>query len=512
MTTLRLVLGDQLNAAHSWFRAPRADVLHVMMEVRSETDYVRHHAQKVLAIFAAMRAFAAALQAAGHRVRYLKIGDADNRQSFAANLAQVAAECGATRFERMEADEWRVERLLDEAAHALALPHAVVGSEHFLAERAELAQRFAAKVPRMEFFYRDMRRRHRILVDAEDGPVGGVWNFDAQNREKWPDDPPAPAWPWSGHDLRALWDEIVAAGVQTIGAPHAENLRWPITRREARAGLAHFIAHALPHFGQYQDAMSTRSTTLFHSGLSFALNIKLLHPREVIDAAVAAWQAGKVELASCEGFVRQILGWREFVRGVYWARMPGYAQGNALDARRPLPGWYWTGDTKMACLRHAVGQSLDTAYAHHIQRLMITGNFALLAGCDPDAVDAWYLGIYADAFEWVEMPNTRGMSQFADGGVIASKPYAGAASYIGKQSDYCKACAYEPRRRHGASGTKPACPFNSLYWDFLLRHEARFARNPRMSMPYKAWAKMDEAERAATLAQAAHYLGRLDTL
>ena len=261
MTTLRLILGDQLNAAHSWFRAPRADVLYLLMEVRSETDYVRHHAQKVLAIFAAMRAFAAALEAAGHRVRYLKIGDADNRQAFAANLAQVAAECGATRFERMEADEWRVERLLDEAAQTLALPHAVVGSEHFLAERAELAQRFAAKVPRMEFFYRDMRRRHRVLVDADDAPVGGVWNFDAHNREKWPGDPPAPEWPWGGHDLSALWGEIAAAGVQTIGAPHADRVRWPLTRREARAGLAHFIEHALPHFGPYQDAMSTRSTT-----------------------------------------------------------------------------------------------------------------------------------------------------------------------------------------------------------------------------------------------------------
>ena len=224
MTTLRLILGDQLNAAHSWFRSPHPDVLHVMMEVRSETDHVRHHAQKVLALFAAMRAFACALEAAGHRVRYLRIGDADNHQTFAANLARVAAECGATRFERMEADEWRVEQALGQAAAALHLPQAVVGSEHFLADRAELSQRLATKVPRMEFFYRDMRRRHRILLDAEDGPIGGVWNFDAQNREKWPGDPPAPEWPWVGHDLRALWDEITAAGVQTIGAPHPERV------------------------------------------------------------------------------------------------------------------------------------------------------------------------------------------------------------------------------------------------------------------------------------------------
>ncbi len=508
MTTLRLILGDQLNAAHPWFRSPEPDVVFVMMEVRSETDYVVHHAQKVLAIFAAMRGFADALQAAGHRVHYLRIGDADNRQDFAANLRWLAAHYGATGVERIEADEWRLESQLQQLGSALGLPVGVTDAAHFMCSRSELAERFADKVPRMEFFYRDMRKRHRILLDAAGKPEGGRWNFDAENRARWPGDPPAPAWPWPAADLSGLWQEVTAAGVRTLGEPSADALRWPLSRAQARAGLSLFVEQVLPHFGQYQDAMSRREPLLFHSALSFALNTKMLHPREVIDAALAAYQNGKVALAAVEGFVRQILGWREYVRGVYWARMPDYASSNALRAQRPLPQWFWTGKTRMACMAHAIGQSLQLAYAHHIQRLMITGNFAMLAGCHPDEVDAWYLGIYIDAFEWVEMPNTRGMSQFADGGVIASKPYAGSASYIGRQSDYCKGCAYDASRRHG----QDACPFNALYWDFLLRHEEKFARNPRMAMPYKAWLRMSEAERNATRAHAASLLENLDTL
>lgn len=508
MSTLRLILGDQLNAGHSWLRERRDDVIYLLMEVRSETDYVRHHAQKVLAIFAAMRGFAAALQAAGHHVHYLRIGDPRNRQSLAANLAQVATELGIQRIERIEADEYRVEQALDQAIAALGLPSQTVSAEHFLLERGEIAAQFTSKVPRMATFYCAMRLRFRLLLNAAGEPVGGQWSYDADNREKWPGTPAAPAWPNPRHDLRALWGEIQAAGVQTLGEPSAEAFPWPLSRREARLWLAHFVEHALPHFGRFQDALSRESRTLFHSGLSFALNVKLLHPLEVIQAALAAFEAGKVPLADIEGFVRQILGWREFVRGVYWARMPGYAQLNALHAQRPLPSWYWSGDTQMACLQQAIRQSLASAYAHHIQRLMVTGNFALLAGCAPDEVDAWYLGIYIDAFEWVELPNTRGMSQFADGGLLGSKPYCGSASYMQRQGDYCRGCHYDAKRRHG----ERACPLNSLYWHFHLRHADSLGRNPRLAMPYKAWSRMDEAERSATLAQAEHYLARLDTL
>ena len=508
MICLRLILGDQLNARHSWFRAVDENVVYVLMEVRGETDYVRHHAQKVLGIFAAMRRFGEALAKAGHRVEYLRIGDARNRHGFADNLPWLIEQFGATRLERMEADEWRVEQALLEAFAASGLPNAVVSAEHFLLERDEAAKRFEKKVPRMEFFYRDLRRRHQILLEPDGEPRGGRWNFDAENREKWPGDPPAPAWPWQKHDLRTLWEEIEAAGVQTLGEPSAEAFGWPLTRREAQAWLRDFIAQRLVHFGRFQDAISGQSRTLFHAGLSFAMNLKMLHPREVIEAAVEAFERGEADLAATEGFVRQILGWREYVRGIYWARMPGYAELNALDAKRPLPAWYWTADTKMACLRAAIGQSLALGYAHHIQRLMLTGNFALLAGCDPDEVDAWYLGIYVDAFEWVEMPNTRGMSQFADGGIVGSKPYSGSAAYVNRQSDHCKGCHYTHTKRHG----ERACPFNSLYWHFHARHQATFGRNPRLGMTYRSWEKMAPDERAATLAQAERYLARVDEL
>jgi deoxyribodipyrimidine photolyase-related protein len=508
MTCLRLILGDQLNVRHSWLREPQRDVVYVLMEVRSETDYVRHHAQKVLGIFAAMRRFAQALEDAGHRVVYLRIGDARNRQDFAANLSWLIAEHAATRLERMEADEWRVEQVLTDVFAASALPHAVVSAEHFLLERTEAAKRFATKVQRMEFFYRDLRRREQILLEPDGEPRGGRWNFDAENREKWLGQPPAPAWPWQAHDLRELWQEIEAAGVQTIGAPSADNFRWPLTRREAKRWLDDFITHRLAHFGRFQDALSEHSSTLFHAGLSFALNTKMLHPREVIDAAVGAFDEGRAELPATEGFVRQILGWREYIRGIYWARMPGYAALNRLDATRPLPAWFWTGDTRLACLKSAITQSLQLGYAHHIQRLMVTGNFALLAGCDPDEVDAWYLGIYIDAFEWVELPNTRGMSQFADGGIVGSKPYSASAAYIHRQSDHCKGCHYRHTQRHGDG----ACPFNSLYWHFHARHQSTLGRNPRLGMTYRSWERMQPSEREATLAQAERYLMELDAL
>ncbi|MGL6041136.1 MAG: cryptochrome/photolyase family protein, partial [Deefgea sp.] len=318
----------------------------------------------------------------------------------------------------------------------------------------------------------------------------------------------APAWPNYAANLSELWQEITAAGVKTLGQPQASAFPWPITRTQAKHALATFIQNALPLFGAYQDAMSTASPTLFHAGLSFALNIKLLHPLEVIQAALQEFEAERVSLSTVEGFVRQILGWREYVRGVYWARMPDYGQLNALDHQRQLPRWYWDGQTKMNCAKHAIDQSLELGYAHHIQRLMVTGNFALLAGIAPDEVDAWYLGIYVDAFEWVEMPNTRGMSQYADGGLLGSKPYAGSASYINKMSNYCKGCHYEPKQRHGEG----ACPFNSLYWHFHHRHAAKLEKNPRIGMTYQTWKKMPDAERAATLAQAEHYLAQLDHL
>ncbi|HEY8941887.1 MAG TPA: cryptochrome/photolyase family protein [Cellvibrio sp.] len=512
MSRLRLILGDQLNVKHSWFREPErsasGDVIYVLMEVRSETDYVVHHAQKVLGIFAAMRGFSNALQAAGFRVHYIRLSDANNQQDFIGNLRQLINRFGITRIERQQADEYRLESLLLAAPEQLGVPVRVVDSEHFLTDRAAIAKKFAVKVPRMEFFYRELRKQYHILLDEKGQPLGGQWNYDQENRKRWKGSPLLPEWYTLSADFTELWSEIQGCGVKTIGQAQAADFPWPITRAQAKAWLAHFIVTALPHFGEFQDAMSTASSRLFHAGISFALNIKLLHPLEVIHAALNEFNAGKVSIATVEGFVRQILGWREFVRGIYWSRMPDYAHANVLNHHRPLPRWYWNGDTKMNCLHHAISQSFAGAYAHHIQRLMITGNFALLAGCAPDEVDAWYLGIYIDAFEWVEMPNTRGMSQYADGGLMGSKPYAGSASYINKMSDYCKNCHYQHSLRHGEN----ACPFNSLYWDFHARHAGRLSTNPRMAMTYRLWQKMSEEEREKILAQAQVYLEKLDGL
>ncbi|MFN3311662.1 MAG: cryptochrome/photolyase family protein, partial [Thermomonas sp.] len=390
MTCLRLILGDQLNPHHPWFDAVREDVLYVLMEVRQETDYVLHHAQKILAIFAAMRRFADRLHAAGHRVEYLRIDDPAHLPSLTANLDRLIALHGVTAFEYQEPDEWRLDVQLREYAARLAIPARGVDSRHFLAERDAVARFFGSRKRwTMELFYRHMRQRHGVLLEPDGSPLGGRWNFDAENRKPWRGDPPEPPDLRPVHDHRALWTSIEAAGVASFGDPSAGAFRWPIDRDEALGQLEAFVEHALPHFGDYQDALSSRAQRLFHSLLSFALNVKMLSPAEVIARVEAEGRAGRAPLAAVEGYIRQILGWREYVRGVYWARMPGYAASNAFGHTRPLPRWFWNGDTRMACVRSAIGQSLAHAHAHHIQRLMVIGNFALLAGLDPQALHRW---------------------------------------------------------------------------------------------------------------------------
>lgn len=500
MKTLRLILGDQLNPQHSWFAKPDPAVLHVMMEVRQETDYVLHHAQKILAIFAAMRDFAANLTATGYRVRYIAIDDADNRPSLTANLDHLIANHAIERFEYQAPDEWRLDRQLADYAQALDIPAAMVDTEHFLTTRRDAAELFADRRQwLMEHFYRHMRGRHRVLLQDDGRPLGGQWNFDHDNRKPWPGQPHEPADWRRGHDHRALWQRIQVAGVASFGEPSAGDLRWPLNRSEALTHLDAFIEHALPHFGTYQDALSYRASRLFHSLLSFALNTKMLGPREVIARAETACRDGDVPLAAAEGFIRQILGWREYVRGVYWANMPGYAALNFFDHRRPLPAWFWTGQTRMRCLAHSIGQSLDQAYAHHIQRLMVIGNFGLLAGLDPAALHRWYLGVYIDAFEWVELPNTLGMSQFADGGRLATKPYVSSAAYVDRMSDYCKGCHYDKRDRTGPR----ACPFNALYWNFFDRHRPQLEARPRLSMVFRQLDRMSPSDLSAIRQKAA---------
>lgn len=507
--TIRLILGDQLNALHSWFRHPRDDVLIIMMEMRQETDYVLHHAQKIIAIFAAMRDFAKQLTEAGHQLHYLTIDDPENLQSLPANMDRLIVHYHANAFEYQEPDEWRLDRQLADYVLQQSITCQMVDSEHFYTHRGEAAALFSGRKKwLMEHFYRHMRVKYDVLMESENQPVGGQWNYDHDNRKSWPGLPCEPADNRILHDHSTLWNTIKASGVHSFGQPNAALFPWPLNRVEALQQLDEFLSHGLPHFGQFQDAMSSKALRLFHSMLSFALNTKMLGPAEVVNKAVATWRAEKAPLAATEGFIRQILGWREYMRGMYWTHMPDYAAHNVFAHDRPLPTWFWTGQTKMRCLSMAITQSLEQAHAHHIQRLMVIGNFALLAGLNPTEVHSWYLGIYIDAFEWVELPNTLGMSQFADGGMLATKPYVSSAAYIDRMSDYCKGCYYDKKLRVGDR----ACPYNALYWHFFARNEKQLGSNPRLGMVYQQLRKMEVTDYKAMQAKAIDSLNHLDTL
>ena len=505
---LRLVLGDQLNRNHSWFSVTDPSVTYLIMEMRQETDYVTHHIQKVVGFFAAMRRFARWLRDAGHQVIYLELDDPANNHDLAANIGALLRTHAFTRFEYLLPDEYRLDQQLKELCNELAIASQSYDTEHFLTERDDLAALFGAKPYLMETFYRTIRRRHDWLM--EDGkPAGGRWNYDRENRKALPKDHKVVEAKTFDHQVSDLVELLAACKVKTIGIIDPERFIWPLDRDESLQLLDYFIEVCLPDFGAYQDAMHTDYWSIFHSRISFSLNTKMISPREVVEKTLEAYDRNdQIGLPAVEGFIRQIIGWREFMRGVYWAQMPAYATMNVLEHHRPLPGFYWTGDTQMSCLRHAITQSLETAYAHHIQRLMVTGNFALLAGIDPDAVDRWYLGIYIDAVQWVEITNTRGMSQFADGGVIATKPYVSSANYINKMSNYCSSCRYDHKQKH----TKDSCPFNSLYWYFLLSHKTFFAANHRMRMMYSRLEAMSSQERSKLVNRAKDCLDNLDAL
>ena len=508
--TVRLILGDQLNHAHSWFSQVDHEVVYVLMEMRQETDYVRHHIQKVIAFFAAMDAFAQHLTDAGHRVIYWKLEDLENTGDLIHNLNILLKKEACTRFEYQLPDEYRLDDQLKQYAESLNIPVTTADTEHFITARYELGEIFAGKkMYLMETFYRIQRRKTGILMQGKD-PVGGQWNFDHDNRHTFDSSVPLPSASRVSSNQEALWKRIVDAGIQTIGTVDAAHFIWPINRSQSLQVLDEFITFRLPWFGTFQDALTTADPFLFHSRLSFALNSKLLNPTEVLLAVESAWRANpeSISINQAEGFIRQILGWREYMRGIYWVEMPAFAQLNFFDHQQSLPTWFWTGETKMRCLSHSIHQSLDHAYAHHIQRLMITGNFALLAGIHPDELDAWYLGIYIDAIEWVEITNTRGMSQFADGGIVGTKPYVSSAAYIDKMGDYCKDCHYDKKDKTGIK----ACPFNSLYWHFHVRHREKLERNPRIGMIYRTWDKMNPDHQIALLEKAEHVLANIDTL
>ncbi|PBQ30995.1 cryptochrome/photolyase family protein [Sphingobacteriaceae bacterium] len=508
--TLRLILGDQLHINHSWFKVVDSTVVYVLMEVRSETDYVWHHIQKVAAFFSAMRHFAAALEEKGHWVIYIKLNDRDNVQTFAGNCNSLISKYHFNHFEYLLPDEYRVDQELLKYSQSLTISSASFDTEHFFTSRKELGDFFEGKKTYlMESFYRYMRKKHSFLMQGT-GPYNGQWNFDAENRKKLPVNHRATEPFVFKNSVAEIISELAQANIQTIGTVDSENFIWPVSRQQSLELLDFFATECLPLFGTYQDAMSPQEWSLYHSRLSFSLNCKLISPQEVIDRALLEWEKRPDEIAfnQLEGFVRQVLGWREYMRGMYWLKMPEFASVNYFANKNKLPDWYWTGKTKMNCLREAISQSLNYAYAHHIQRLMVTGNFALLAGVDPDEVDKWYLGIYIDALQWVEITNTRGMSQYADGGLIATKPYVSSATYIDKMSHYCSGCYYNKTKKTGDR----ACPFNSLYWNFYDQHREKLSKNARVGMMYNVWQKMKPADKSAILQQAEYYLTHINEL
>lgn len=504
MPVLRVVLGDQLSTRLECIAgADRAHDVFLMAEVMTEATYVRHHVKKIAFVFAAMRHFAEALRSAGCTVRYVTLDDEANSQSLEGEILRAVEELKPERVIVTEPGEWRLREQFESLRATLPVPFDVLPDTRFLCSH-ESFDVWAAdrKELRMEFFYRDMRRRHDILMESDGKPTGGRWNFDTENRK-----PPKAGLNSPGR-ISFRKDAITLDVLDLVrrrfpdGYGRLEPFHLAVTRRQALRELDHFIAHILPGFGDYQDAMVAGEPFLRHSLLSTYLNAGLLYPLEICRKAEAAYRDGLAPLNATEGFIRQILGWREFVRGIYWRFMPDYIGKNALGAIEPLPWLYWTGETRMACMREALAHTHDHAYSHHIQRLMVTGNFALLAGVNPQEVHQWYLAVYSDAYEWVEAPNTLGMALHADGGILASKPYAASGNYINKMSNFCGGCVYDPSIAVG----EHACPFNALYWDFLARHRERFRTNARMPYVYGTWDRMGAEKQAALRLQAEQHL------
>jgi deoxyribodipyrimidine photolyase-related protein len=499
MTRLILVLGDQLTPTLSSLRVgQKARDVVLMAEVLDEATYVRHHKKKLALVFSAMRHFAAELREAGWQVDYIKLEDAGNSGSLAGEVARAKARHGIAQVIATEPGEWRL--MQDMQAWCELLP-----DDRYLADRNGFAQwAEGRKGLRMEHFYRLMRRKTGLLMEG-DQPAGGQWNFDHDNREA------APGALGLPQPLRFAPDAMTQEVLEMVERRFPDHFGrltpfwFATTRAQAQEAFAHFLARALPDFGRFQDAMLTSHRFLCHAVVSPYLNLGLLDPLEMCRAVEGEWRAGRVPLNSAEGFIRQIIGWREYVRGIYWWQGPDYARSNALEATRPLPALYWTGQTDMACMHACITQTQEEAYAHHIQRLMVTGNFALLAGLDPHELHEWYLAVYADAFEWVELPNTMGMSQFADGGLLASKPYAASGAYISRMSDYCSTCAYDVKAKEGPK----ACPFNLLYWFFIARHADRLRRNPRMAQMVRTWERFTPEKQSTLIAGAERFLASL---
>ncbi|KNX40843.1 Deoxyribodipyrimidine photo-lyase-like protein [Roseovarius tolerans] len=500
---LVLVLGDQLSRDLSALKAAdKSRDIVVMAEVMDEGTYVPHHPKKIALILSAMRHFAEELRNYGWQVAYTRLDDPDASKSIVGELMRRGQAHGTSEVIATQPGEWR----LIEALGNAPLTVTQLPDDRFICSLDEFDQwAEGRKELRMEYFYREMRRKTGLMMEG-DTPAGDKWNYDHDNRK------PAKSDMLRARPMQFSPDEITQEVLDLVEARFGDNFGdlhpfwFGVTSGQAKRAFDHFAKSLLPGFGDYQDAMLRDDRFVHHSVISMYLNIGLLDPVDICNRVVDEWQAGRVPINAAEGYIRQVIGWREYMRGIYFREGPGYTARNMLGQTRDLPWFYWGGETRMNCVAQAVDQTKEEAYAHHIQRLMVTGNFALLAGIDPGQVHEWYLAVYADAFEWVEAPNVIGMSQFADGGIIASKPYISSGNYIAKMSDYCTTCAYSVKQKTGEG----ACPFNLLYWDFLIRHRNRFGRNPRMGPVYRTWDKMDETRRAAVLDGAANVLKDLD--
>lgn len=502
MTRLTLIAGDQLDAKLASLVAIERGRDHVLMaELADEVAYVPHHVKKTVLILSAMRHFAGELEASGHRVFYRRFDSDSSVRSFGDAIEAHCREHDIDEVVLTRPGEWRVFDEFGKLEKRLGVPVHVLEDGRFVSTPDEFAEWAGDRRGlRMEFFYRLTRKKTGLLMTDDGKPEGGQWNFDADNRRKWKGEP-ASASPMSFAPDEITREVIELVADRVGGFGELEGFDFAVTRTQARRALAHFVKTALPWFGDYQDALPDDEYYLFHSRLSAYLNTGLLDPLDACRAVEKAYRDGEVPLNAAEGYIRQIIGWREFVRGVYWLKMPAYADGNHLGGDQALPEWYWSGETSMRCLAQAIGNTRRNAYAHHIQRLMVTGNFALLLGVRPKEICRWYLAVYADAFDWVELPNTLGMVMFGDGGLLASKPYAASGKYIQRMGDHCARCRYSVAERTG----KNACPFNALYWDFLMRHERSLGGNPRMRMMYRNVERLEPAEKA-TITKRANWI------
>ncbi len=507
MTVLRLILADQLSESITSLQGinKKRDTI-MLCEVMEEASCVPHHPKKIAFLFSAMRHFAAELESSGLRVRYVKLNDSKNTGSFTGELKRAVQELKPSNVVVTEPGEYRLLEMMKAWQKTFDIPVEILPDKRFLATHAEFAAWVKDKKQlRMEFFYREMRRKYGLLIEPGDKPTGGEWNYDKENRKP----------PKSGmtvplrmsHQKSIITNEVLTLVKERFSHHFGtlEPFQYAVTRKQALMELEHFATHLLPNFGDYQDAMVAGEPYLYHSLISSYLNAGLLLPLEICQQAEVAYRTGKAPLNAVEGFIRQVLGWREYIRGIYWHLMPEYGERNSLDATRPLPEFYWGAPTHMFCMAESVRHTRDHAYSHHIQRLMVTGNFALLTGLDVKAVQTWYLAVYSDAYEWVEMPNTLGMALFGDGGVVASKPYAASGKYIHRMSNYCEKCKYDPDEMTG----EKACPFNALYWDFLVRNEDKFRGNQRMPYVFSTWDKFTPEKKRAIRTQAALSLQKM---